>query len=112
MELDLQGLFGSCAKLYSLAETPQPSLSPPLGSYTRALLVSQYKRHLFVIPWYKWKDFGDCSIVKEGEVGPFLTVTRVNVQAAVSSGSVPSYVSIFLYNSFIITNRGVCYQLQ
>ncbi len=46
-----------CAQLYSLAETPQPLPPPPptpgnyLGSYTRALLVSQDRRHLFAIPW-------------------------------------------------------------
>ncbi len=49
MELDLQGLLGSCVQLYSLAETPQ--LNPPhLGSYTRTLLVSQDRRHLFLTP--------------------------------------------------------------
>jgi hypothetical protein len=35
-------------KLYSLAETPQPPPPPHLGSYTRALFVSQDRRHLFV----------------------------------------------------------------
>ncbi len=52
MELDLQSLFGFlvtwCTLLYSLAETPQ--LPPHLGSHTRALLVSQGRRHLFVTP--------------------------------------------------------------
>jgi hypothetical protein len=41
--------LGSCVRLYSLAQTPL--LPPPpshLGSYTRALLVSQDRRHLFV----------------------------------------------------------------
>jgi hypothetical protein len=46
MELDLQSLLGSCVQLYSLAETPHPP--PHLGSYTRALLVSKDRRHLFV----------------------------------------------------------------
>jgi hypothetical protein len=60
MEIDLQSLFGLhvtwCAQLYSLAETPQPP--PPLpphwdwDSYTRAQLVSKYRRHLLVIPWW------------------------------------------------------------
>jgi hypothetical protein len=41
-----------CAQLYSLAEPPPPAPPPPrhLGSYTRALLVSQYRRHLSVPP--------------------------------------------------------------
>ncbi len=44
-------IWASCPQLYSLAETPHP-LSPPshLGSYTRALLVSLDRRHLFVTP--------------------------------------------------------------
>ncbi len=67
MELDLQSIFGlhvhscthllrlpnppnpiwaQCAQLHSLAEPPQ-SPPPHLGSYTRALLVSQERRHLF-----------------------------------------------------------------
>ncbi len=65
MELNLQSLFGlpvhSCthwlywkspkkSPLYSSAETPQPPPPPHLGSYTRALSVSQDRRHLFVTP--------------------------------------------------------------
>ncbi len=55
MEVDLQSLFGIhvtwCAQLYSLAEAPQPPPIPPLwDSYTRALLVSKNRRHLFVTP--------------------------------------------------------------
>jgi hypothetical protein len=38
-----------CTVLHSLAETP-PLLPPHLGSYTRALLVHQDRRHLSVIP--------------------------------------------------------------
>ncbi len=49
MELDLQSLFGlhvhSCTVL--IGWNPPP---PQLGSYTRALLVSQDRRHLFVTP--------------------------------------------------------------
>jgi hypothetical protein len=50
MELDLQSFFGLHVHmpLYSLADTHP--LSPPLGSYTRVLLVSQDRRHLFVTP--------------------------------------------------------------
>jgi hypothetical protein len=52
MELDLQSLFGApCAQLYSLVETPHSPHPPHLGSYTRELLVSQDRRHLFVTPW-------------------------------------------------------------
>jgi hypothetical protein len=52
--VDLQSLFEVCVyvQLYSLAETPQPQPLPPhLVSYTRALLVSQDRRHLFMTPW-------------------------------------------------------------
>jgi hypothetical protein len=58
MEVDLQSSFGLhvtwCAQLYSLGETPQPPPppnTPHLDSYTRALLVSKDRRHLFVTPW-------------------------------------------------------------
>jgi hypothetical protein len=44
-EVDLQSFFWA-VQLHSLAETPQ--LPPHLGSYTRALLVSQDRWHLFV----------------------------------------------------------------
>ncbi len=44
-------IWASCAQLYLLAEAPQPS-PPHLGSYTRALLVCQDRRHLLVIPWF------------------------------------------------------------
>ncbi len=55
VEVDLQSLFGlhvtSCAQLYSLAETPELLPIPPhWDSYTRALLVSKDRRHLFVTP--------------------------------------------------------------
>ncbi len=33
--------------------TPPPPLAPLLGSYTRALLISQDRRHLFVTPWLR-----------------------------------------------------------
>jgi hypothetical protein len=53
MELDLQSLFGlhvhSCTHwLKPRNRNPPP---PHLGSYTRVLLVSQDRRHLFVTPW-------------------------------------------------------------
>jgi hypothetical protein len=43
--------WSPCAQMCGLAETPQPPPLPPhLGSYTRSLLVSQDRRHLFVTP--------------------------------------------------------------
>jgi hypothetical protein len=53
MELDLQSLFG--LHVYSCTHWLRPSIPPPpipthLGSYTRALLVSQGRRRLFVTP--------------------------------------------------------------
>ncbi len=54
MELDLQSLFGfhvhSCTHLLTL-RNPTP-LPPHLGSYTRALLVNQERRHLYVTHWW------------------------------------------------------------
>jgi hypothetical protein len=50
MELDLRSLFG--LHVHSCTETPQPPppLHPHLGSYTRALLVSQERPELLVTP--------------------------------------------------------------
>jgi hypothetical protein len=52
MELDLQSLFGlhvhSCTHWLRLRNLPPAPHLPRLGSYTRALLVSQDSRHLFV----------------------------------------------------------------
>ncbi len=52
--------------MYSLAGTPEPSLSPRIGtnwdSYTRALLVSKDRRLLFVTPWLL--DFDDDAVAK------------------------------------------------
>jgi hypothetical protein len=53
MELDLQSLFG--LHVYSRTHQLRPRNDTPLphhlGLYTRALLVSQDRRHLFVILW-------------------------------------------------------------
>jgi hypothetical protein len=51
MQLDLQSSFGllCTAVPYSLAETPQFSPLPLIWAHTRALLVSQDRRHLFVM---------------------------------------------------------------
>ncbi len=49
MELDLQSLFG--LRVHSCTHWLRPSTPPPaLGLYTRALLVSQDRRHIFVTP--------------------------------------------------------------
>jgi hypothetical protein len=55
MELDLQSLFmlhvHSCTNWpETLPATPPPP--PHLGSYTRAILVSQDRRHFFVTTWF------------------------------------------------------------
>ncbi len=47
-------ILAPCAQLYLAAGTPH------LGSYTRALLVSQERRHLFVTPW--WRDYSRASL--------------------------------------------------
>jgi hypothetical protein len=52
MELYLQSLFGLLCTAVLIGWDPAtPPLRPLLGSYTRALLVSQDKRHLFVTTW-------------------------------------------------------------
>ncbi len=52
MELDLKSLFGLLCTLCTHWLRPRNSPPPPyLGSYTRALLVSQDRQHLFVTPW-------------------------------------------------------------
>jgi hypothetical protein len=48
MDLDLQSLFVHSCTHWLRTSNPLPS---HLGSYTRALLVSQDKRHLFVTSW-------------------------------------------------------------
>jgi hypothetical protein len=47
--LNMLFMWAPCAQLYSLAETPHPP-PPHLGSYTRASLVSEDRRLLFVTP--------------------------------------------------------------
>ncbi len=52
MESDLQSLFGLlCSAVLIDWEPATPPLPPHFGSYTRALLVSQDRRHFFVTPW-------------------------------------------------------------
>ncbi len=51
IELDLQSLFGLlCTAVLISWDPATPSLPTQLGSYTRALLVSQDRRPLFVTP--------------------------------------------------------------
>ncbi len=57
MELDLQNLFGLlCTAVLIGWDSATSPLPPHPGSYTRALLVSQDRRHLFVTPWSKQKN--------------------------------------------------------
>ncbi len=48
--VDLQSLFGLSVQRCTDWLRPRNPLPPHLGSYTRALLVSQDRRHLFVPP--------------------------------------------------------------
>jgi hypothetical protein len=52
-------IWAPCAQLYSFAETrTTPPIPRYMGSYTRALLVSQDRRHPFVTPFmalYVWE---------------------------------------------------------
>ncbi len=50
MEFDLQLIWILCTAVL-ISETPQHPLPSHLDSNTRALLVSQDRRHLFVTPW-------------------------------------------------------------
>jgi hypothetical protein len=67
MELDLQSLFGlhvcSCTHWLRPRNPRPPPIPLHFGSYTRALLVSQERRHLFVTPWKNMFE----SIPKVGE---------------------------------------------
>jgi hypothetical protein len=59
MELDLQSLVGLNVHAHPCTHWLRPSNSPPpphLGSYTRTLLVSQDRRHLFVTSWKEIRD--------------------------------------------------------
>ncbi len=52
IELDLRSLFGLLCKAVLIGWDPATSPIPPhLGSHTRALLVSQDRRHLFATTW-------------------------------------------------------------
>jgi hypothetical protein len=53
MVLYLKSLFGLLCTAVLIAWDPATPPPPHLGSYTRPLLVSQDRRHLFVTPWSK-----------------------------------------------------------
>ncbi len=56
MELNLQSLFGLlCTAVLVGWDSETPPLPPRLGSYTRGLLISKDRRHLFVTPWLHWR---------------------------------------------------------
>ncbi len=70
MELDLQSLFGLlCTSVLIVWDAVITPLRQHLGSYTRALLVSQDRRHLDVTPWLTinlvWRVFwsGEVSVL-------------------------------------------------
>jgi hypothetical protein len=50
-------IWAPIAQLYSLAENLKP-LPPHMGSFTRALLVNQDRRHFFVALWERAECFG------------------------------------------------------
>jgi hypothetical protein len=50
LELDLQSLFGLLCTAVLIGSDPAPPPPPHFGSYMKALLVSQDRRHLFVTP--------------------------------------------------------------
>ncbi len=63
MELDLQSLFGLlCTAVLIGWDLVTPTLYPRLGSYTRALLVSQDRRHLFRLCNPLPEAFPDCCV--------------------------------------------------
>ncbi len=78
MELDLQSLFGLhvqwCTAVLIGWDPATPPPPPYLGSYTRALLVSQDRWHFFVAPWLEvmhdrmsWNDKCDAMIHQNSE---------------------------------------------
>jgi hypothetical protein len=62
VELDLQSLFGLHVHSCALRLRPcKPPIPPHLDSYTRGLLVSQDRRHLFVTRWGDMNNWEDSS---------------------------------------------------
>jgi hypothetical protein len=80
--------LGSCVQLYSLAETSRNSLLPlHLGSFARALLVIQDRRHLFMTPVHKRLfsayDTLQYGVPRKGEKG---TSNRLTLPRNLSAG--------------------------
>jgi hypothetical protein len=77
MELDLQSLFGlhvhSCSHWLRPATPPPP---PLLGLYTRALLVSQDRQHLFVAPWFNVNETLQKNVIDQ--LSDFIKIPRVD----------------------------------
>jgi hypothetical protein len=72
-EIDLQSLFElmctySCNHWMRDPATPTPPPLPHLGSYTRALLVSQHRRHLFVTLCFIGLYASACTDKKENKI--------------------------------------------
>ncbi len=79
IELDLQSLFG--LHVHSCTHWLRPRNPPPpaFGLYTRALLVSQDRRHLFVIPWKS-----RIRIILESAVSILYTVTSSSARRCIT----------------------------
>jgi hypothetical protein len=77
MELDLQSLSGLLCTAVLIGRDPAtPPLPPHWGSYTRALLVSQDRRHLFLTPWVQHS-----ALYKKGADSVLINYsTRVSTQ--------------------------------
>jgi hypothetical protein len=82
MELHLHSLFGlhehscsHCLRGWDPA-TPPPPVPLHLGSYTRALLVSLDRRHLFVTPWL-YLSSGSMGEGGGGMAGSHMTLVKV-----------------------------------
>ncbi len=60
--LDLQSSFGLLCTTVLIGWDPAATPPPPshLGSYTRALLASQDRRHLFITPFFGKQGAGKC----------------------------------------------------
>ncbi len=73
MELDIRSLFG--LHVYSCTHwlRPRPPPPPDMSSYTRALLVSQDRRHLFVAP-----PEGSTKVLWAGRGGMVPSAARAN----------------------------------
>ncbi len=93
MALGLQSLFGLLRTAVLIGWDPAiPPLPPHLGSYTRALLVSQDRRHLFVTPCFNLSPYHctDCPSGFGCETGMVCTVQGMTRNARSSSACTPT----------------------